>query len=346
MHEELRGILRHTARRLLWTRAAEAAAVGAVAGGLCAAALQLAGLLGWLHWRFAWAPLLAIPLGALVGAMARLVRPVTVLQAAAWLDAHGAYAEQCTTAAELMSSKNPDPPAVAYVCRKALEALRNDRRPLRFRRRGRATLGAIALAVLLCLTLALLPEKPAQSPWHRLAAQAAALSQPQRKQAAADLLRQAQQAEGDSALAQDLAQAAAALNQERREFITMDLAELQAALEQAPKEVAQAVMRALQDAVSGVEGAGEPSPAGAPQTALAPTTAPAARGDVTVYDPLYRPSGAATASMPTGSPQVPYQDAWTAAQSRAEAQLRTGQVPPEYRELVRKYFLSPIGDSP
>jgi len=411
MREDLTRILRSASRRLVWTRAAEATAVGAIGGGLCAAVLQAACLLAplsrtgamllcltaliaalailrWMscHGRLSPAmtillvvlwwlgivvgeaylvggaipptaagrvALLLLPAGALVAGLPVLIRGVPLRAAALVLDVRVGLGERLSTAAELVESAAADTSAAKCVYRQALEAAERARAlrvPLW--RRTRTTAGALGLAILLCGVLAIVPAPEPVRAGPALAATG----------------------DGPSALPDDGGQALRAIPPEavRRAAVHRVLSEVPAAersrmveaLRRQAEEADDAEKaRALLAAAEAIEagdaealeasldelarlGAEPPSAVG---EALASATAdgPVPRR-VGVWNPEYArelaPKGA-TPRAGNGERRVERfvqpEDAWAAARRRAAESLRdAAAVPPEYRRLVRAFFLS------
>lgn len=333
-------IAKQAARRLLLARACESAAVWAVASGLVAAGVQVVALGTSAGPVWYWqAPLIVLACGAIVGAARALLTGAGPLEAATIVDGRRHLAERFATAVELAQSDRRDEPAAAECRRQALAALGDH--PLAevsFWRRTRRTAAALGLVVAVVAALAMLASVRS-SPLASLAGMGGS----RRQQLAAELrrgaagadrehLRQALDAAAVAVEIMDDRQLARLLDELRAEGVTL--------VELTPEEVRRVLGLA--------EEPGEPDGDADGQSA---TTAAAdanadenAGGGVTVYDPLFdAPAEADTGdagdprTAATG-PAVRYEDAWDRARRRAMASLRRGDVPPAYRDIVRRYF--------
>jgi len=313
---------------------------------------------------------LIVPAAAALAAAAALLRAASLASVAASVDARAGLRERLRTALETSGDETDEQFAAAVRAQALQAASRPDVRGVRFWKRSRATVGAVGLA--LAATALMLPWEPLLSPadneqrrWRQVSAQAgrsleealAALVDPAaagdaeiashvgRLEELASALQTARLASGgawrDAAL--DLDRVTAALRRAvasgRLDAATAGkMARLADALERIGAEIAQR-MGAEEVARAGAGGGGKPHP---PQ----PATGPA--GWTTVYDPRY----AALATMPatgaaTGAgaaaPVVgrTFDDAWADAQARANRAIDRGDVPAEYRQLVRDFFATP-----
>lgn len=403
MYEAVSPILTRAARRLLRTRALEAAAVLGAASGFAASALMLAWIVAPSHRLAAiaictaplvagaillalpavpaamhlstrtarltaalWAVLatgaaalvisgryeqigrqtfaaIALVLGAAAGAAAVLVRGVSIRRAAVYLDERADLSERAATAVELAESPDREKPSSMAVFAQASAALRDLRaQELSMWRRTRATPAALALSVMLCATLALIPAGRGE----RVGAAAAALerlSHAERRELSR-AFEKASRRSGDSPIADELARAATAI-----EVADADaLAEAIEALRKAGFEMARVDAKGL---LSGV-GAGD-SRTGAqagrdgPSAATAPIAGVPDGHDlpgVRVWDPKYAevlPDGAPPSAMgaPAGAGGfLTFDAAWSAARERAARAADEGTIPPRYRQLVRDFF--------
>lgn len=393
MRDDLHIALRAARGKLLRTRAAESAAVGAIVGGLGAAVLQGAWLLaglssgaasglclataaaamalatgairlrdvlgacrpggraaggvvalaalcsvgllatgrapsvaGWL-----W-PVALLAGGGFAGALVALVRGADVREAAAALDSRAGLAERLSTVAERLRPEAGEASAGRFLRRQALAAMRDrgaDRVGLW--NRTPATGGALGLVALVCAALALLPaafaesEAPPESwadakispadpadsaPGVALTRERFAGMSAASRQAFADALRDRAERSENPAQAEALRRAAEAA--ERGDYADMvaRLREAGASETDLPSDLASVVP-------------GETGPT-------------AAEGG----EPDGGTSGRAVeGAAPAGAP-----DAWREARRRAEAALSaSGRVPPEYRNLVRAFYLGDGG---
>ena len=389
MPDELHKALRAARGKLLRTRAAESAAVGAVVGGLGAAVLQAAWLLaglssgaasglclataaaamalasgairlgdvlgacrpaaraaggvvalaalcgvgllatgrvpyvaGWL-----W-PVALLAGGGFAGALVTLVRGADVREAAAALDSRAGLAERLSTVAERPRPEAGEASAGGFLRRQALAAMRDrgaDR--LGLWTRTPATGGALGLVALVCGALALLPaaftdgeapldtrpEGMISAPEPNDSAPGVALTRERfagmsaaSRQAFADALRNRAERSENPARAEALRRAAEAAERGDYEDMVARLREAGASETDLPSDLARVVP-------------GETGPA-------------AGEGD----EPDGGTSGRAVeGAAPPGAPE-----AWRETRRRAEAALSSpGRVPPEYRNLVRAFYL-------
>ncbi len=325
-----------------------AAGFACVAGGLCILVSK-------------WAILfVAVFAGAGAGVVRVLWRGVSRREAAVFLDVRGRLRERLGTAVELSDSPQADSPRARCVYTQALAAI-GERRPERLPvwNRTRATAGALALTVGLCVTLAFVPTlKREQS---RLTPEAVAsaldtLPPAQLEQLVRALRKAAREAEGDPQRARSLFRAAEAVNVRNSERFEQLLRELEkqgvllASL--IPEDVQQAAGLAEPDdrlaakppATPGAggdfdNGGREPVDNGGADSNTSPLP-----GAVRVAASAYvgAESGDTDATEPAGDGAglVSYEDAWRSARSRADDALGRGEVPLRYRRLVREFFLA------
>ena len=363
---QLRAFLHGTARRLLWARTVEAAAGAATAAGLVAAALELVWLLATAVGRplpvGRWQILLVVPAAAAIGALARLIRGVSLHQAAAFMDVRGGLQERLTTALELAEAGGPEESMRHYACWQALRAAQASQaaQASPWRSRSQRFAAPLTLTLLACVVLALLGGDGRGTSPRDLAARLAAVPRDQRQALSADLRQAAGEAGQDSQLAAELLQAADVVEVGDSDRLAALLPSLQEAARSSPGRALSAVgelLAALKRAGAGVAGKADGEGPGGSQPSVKPNggdgprrPAPAA---VNVYDPLYKPppsgpeGGEGLPATSAGAePLVPYADAWAAARARADQALRQGQVPAQYTNLVRDFFLSAPGDGP
>ena len=348
-------------RRAMGLADNEARRVGAV----CATA----GLLGvvWVlaGWHAAvpkWLlPLVLMPSGALAAAVAAVLRGVTPLQAAILHDVRSGLHERLSTAAELAAAQGDDALACC-VYEQALSAARHAQAQRQVPwRRTRATAGAVALSAALCGALAFVPTwdvLDVRASFERIGSRAEHLTPLRRDQVVRTLRRLAEQVRSNPRLLAALKAAAAAPGKE----LPARLRELEGALAGADDAEAAAIAKALLTAMGlgaepdGPGGAG-PGDGGrrlAARDANRPpppdANAIVGRGGekpllarAYVWNPDYANVADANAPAPTPaavSPAafVPADEAWAAARGRASDALAAGRVPPEYRDLVRRFF--------
>ena len=410
MRKELLVILRRVARRLLLRRVLESCAVMAVAGGLCAAAVELgwwlcpvsraagagacalavlggallwlrgglrrsmgldvpqaavaAGLLvaggsagaagamlGWLVWAPAWgAPVVLICAAVAAGAVLAVVRGVSVLQAAVYLDIHGRLDERLATAAEAATNE-ADGPLAERLYAQALDALSGaPYRKVPAWKRTRATLGALVLAVPLCVLTGLLPTlKSAEiADLGDLPGAVTDMSGPERVLVVGVIEGLAKGGGVPAAVAEALGELAPAVGSGNDERVTRAVEELVKKLEVADEATQRRIEDAILAAARTSAGAGTGSKGGAGDGAGGndargdgPTSDPARVGGtgVAVYHPEY------AAKMRKNGDRAPGDDGrvsmdyvWRRSCIEATHALDTGQVPFEYRPIIRKFF--------
>ena len=341
-------------------------AVAWPAAGVCGLA-GLAGMLAVLAGLYAdvprWAlPLMLVPAGALVGAVAAAVRGVSLGQAAVFHDVRLHLEERLSTAAELARSARRDDPFARCVYAQALRAAREGQVGGHAGwRRTRATAGALGLSIVLCAAVALLPTwGPAdiERSFEQIRARAADLRPAKRKELIETLRQLAELAEKNPALRERLIEAAEAAAKD--EDLAGKLGQVEEALAGADVAEAARIARKLLGATSpdgpsgGSKGAATaPSHPGAGRKPPAIPDANSIVGDgvekplvarVFVYDKSYRDVADANGPAPAGrkggqdATFLRLDDAWRAARDRASAALAAGSVPAEYRGLVRRFF--------
>jgi hypothetical protein len=348
MQREVHILLRRLAWRMLWTRAAEWAAVGATVGALAAATLMLV--------RAALPPLVVslpplwffsavlLPCGALVGVLAALLRGVGVREAAVFVDLRYGLQERLATAAEL-SAGGRDDPAARCVFEQALAGVGSLQGRVRFRTRTRRTPAALLLGAMLCAALLLLPQRRANDETAQLARQVAALRADQRRALAQALREEATRREiGEEKSLQDAA-AVIELSDER------ELRRVLAALKKRGVHLREIAPPALREKLGfPVEGTADQGSARVQRQEPGPGEAFAFPGETTaggegVYHPAYAdivPPGEESAGFVATTPA----EAWRMAQDRAALALHHGDVPAEYRPIVRAFFDIPPDAAP
>jgi len=349
----------------LWTRPALRRAMrldvgqGAVAGGVCifgASAGAIGALVGWADVVSLWVvPAGLLCAGAIVGALLAVVRGVSVLQAAVYLDVHGRMDERLATAAEA-AIRGEDGPLAERLYAQAVDALGATRpRSVPPWKRTRATLGALALAVLLCVAVGVLPSpvverRPGPTSLDDLPDALADMPESELHLVVRTLQGQAGRSGLPAGLAAALRESARAVESENARRVRKAMARLVKALEAGEPEA----MRKIEEAILAAAGGGDtfrdwPATApsngggiGQPLTGVGKTGGAAVR----VYHPEYAaallrmhvgPQTGSVAPVAQGN-RVSMGLVWRQAHNDAAAALAAGRVPAEYRPIVRKFF--------
>ena len=329
---------------------------GALAGVLCVvcgACGALGALLGWAEATPRWAVAVgALGVGAAVGGVLALVRGVSALQVAVYLDIHGELDERLATAAEA-SAGGDDGPLAQQLYAQAVAAL--DARPPRSVpawKRTRATLGALGLAVVLCLAMWALPLMGARARTRpttlaELSDAVGEMSPRTVQLVAATMQARAAEAGLGDAAAGALRRSARAVRSKDAERVRKALADLAKALETADEATRRRIESAILAAAGGGPGGRPDVPAaGANDNGGADSrlTSVAQSGGkpVRVYHPEYAD---ALRRMRTGALTVPGPDThvsmdvvWRHARDDAAAALASGDVPADYRPILRAFF--------
>ncbi len=234
-------------------------------------------------------------------------------------------------------------------------------------RRTRATVGALVLAAALCTVLAVISPpgsaRASAESFEDIRVRARMLNPQEKRQLVDALQRLAEQVERDPALRRRLLAAAAAAAKDQQ--LDRRLAELQNAVADAEDAQAAAIARAILRAVglpAGLDEGGGDGQGGANTAQVAGnghTVSPAPTIDANtidanaankplpartlVYNPAYAAIADANASpapkvAPTVPQFVPFDDAWSNARARATEAMRANTIPPEYRDIVRRFF--------
>jgi len=260
----------------------------------------------------------------------------------------------------------PDPQVARRVFSQAVAAAgRADIASRGLWRRTRATAGAVVLAGALCTVLALISPpgsaRASADSFDDIRDRVRMLSLAEKRQLVQALQRLAEQIERDPGLRRRLLAAAAAAAKDQH--LDRRLAELQDAVADADDAQAAAIARAILRAVglpAGPEGGNESGGTNNAQLAggskaVAPT--PMIDADAIdanqaekpllartlVYNPAYAALADANAPPATQAATppprfVPLGDAWSQARARAAQALRADTVPPQYRDIVRRFF--------
>jgi len=334
MRADVSAYLGRVARRATACRAVEGAGVGLIAAGLSAAVVQV------VLWGFGVpGALIAIgllALGTVLGAGAGAVLGAGVSRAAGMLDARAGLDERLTTAAELARAGD-EGPAARCVYAQALEALnRPEVRNVSLWRRTRRTGAGVALVLMLCGTLAILPARRTRA--ERLAGALDEMPRKVRRELADQFRSAAADRPAEVGL---LVRAAKAVEIRDPAALRKVLDELRRRGLEVTEIVAPEVLSRATGAGGGEDIGG--TAAAKPATGNDPKAAPARGGSVPVWDPLYekfvRLSGSdGNGGADRGGPVVAYEDAWALARRRAGDALARGAVPHEYRRMVREFF--------
>ncbi len=349
----------------LWTRPAVRDAMrldlahGSLAGVLCVvggAVGALGALLGWADVTPRWAVgVVLLGAGAAVGAALAVARGVSALQAAVFLDIHGELDERLATAVEAAGGRD-DGPLAEQLYSQAVAALEaTPPRSVPAWRRTRATLGALGLAVLLCLAMWALPSMGARgaAPLTDLAELPDALGEmsPRTVQliVATMQIRAGQNGVSDAA-AEALRRSARAVQSKDAERVRKALADLVKALETADEATRRRIESAILAAAGGGAGGRAPVAGGTPNGngGTDPQLTSVARSGgkpVRVYHPEYadalrrmRRDGAAAPAGGGGGRHVAMGLVWRRARDDAAAALAAGHVPIDYRPIIRAFF--------
>ncbi|MBN1943435.1 MAG: hypothetical protein JW849_09110 [Phycisphaerae bacterium] len=195
---ELQVMLKRFRRTLLFARMLEMAVWGAILGGIVAAVVMILRVWEWqgglvLSEVSAWMiPVVLLPAGAILGAAVAWLRGASELQAAVLLDRRYDLKERLSTARELLTAGDASGEA-KFVYAQAATAGRSLPRRLDVWRCSRRTPAALALVILFCGALLLLP-----GPDDRLAAKLLAADAIQRDAMIQKLLRAAEKADPET----------------------------------------------------------------------------------------------------------------------------------------------------
>ena len=321
-----------------------------VAGG---AAGGVGALLGWPEAAPAWIASAALVFGgAVVGAILAWARGVSTLQAAVYLDIHGGFDERLATAAEA-AGKQAQGTFVDGLYAQALDVLAETNcRKVRPWKRTRATLGALALAAALCGLMGSLP--PLQTARGVEVADLADLPEALKEMGPGRLrvIEVAMETLADGGgipadVAKALRESADAVRAKDDARLEEALASLREALKTDEatwlriKDVILAAAQTTSD--GGADGRGStPDPVANGGRPNGGTGSDAARGGgsgVPVYHPEYanklRKDGH---TAPGDGQRVSMGHVWRQSRIEALGALDAGQVPAEYRPIIRNFF--------
>jgi len=329
--------------RLDVSQAAVAAALLAAGGALGAAGAML----GWASAMPRWGASAALVCaGVLAGAVLAVVRGVSTLQAAVYLDIHGKLDERLATAAEAAASQ-ADGTLADGLYAQALDALSGvPYRKVLAWKRTYATLGALALAAILCLLMGLLPAlktASAEEGITDLADLPGALKEMRggKLRVVVVAMETLAGAEGiPEKVAEVLRKAARAVESRDDRRLREVLAGLDEATHRQLEEAIRAAVRTSSGVGPGARGGRLP----------VATNDNGGRGgsrdgaglggtDVGVYHPDYAAAMRKDSHPAAGNgTHVSVKHVWDRTRARAVNDLDTGQVPVEYRRIIRKFF--------
>ncbi|MDY7009274.1 MAG: hypothetical protein SVV80_00775 [Planctomycetota bacterium] len=318
------------------------------------------------NWLF-----LIFPAGAFISSVIILVRGAALRRVAVLVDRRRGLRERFSTALELIESGESlaGQPFACAVRRQAIASADEPHyRRVSFWNRTRATGGALGLAVVAAtLMLAVEPLESLSAKQQRrwdgvsiragenILKQLAAI-----KEQTADDSATTEQIHKLEKLAENLRAARPAdAKQWRGKVVELD--EIIAALRETVQsgkvdsgasERIGRLIEAMERVAAGItEGMISHEYAGAgdslsPGRAEGPQFTPPARTEapwspLTVYNPLYTPTTATTSTDSAttgGNIRIPYEKAWADARRRAAEAMDKGNVPAEYRQLVRDFF--------
>lgn len=339
----MRDILDHAAFRLRRRRILRGATLAAIVGAaLCAillAARALAANLGWLRANWPAASLLAlIPAFAAIGALRASFPRVSLSNAAIFLDARLQLREQLSTAAEMIDAASP---MADLVRRRALAALAAiDWKAVSFGGPLHRAVATLCLLSMFCAALLALPVAHASNEMADQLSQQAARVQRMSTDQRLALAKQLQQ----WAREPDEAKPDRSAIQSRGLFASADAATLDADLRRLEELLRAGQVRLtklpqplrgekLQDDFAAAPGARQNAAAVAPAL-----QSPPAQPMWVTYP--HTPAAAQTQPAAPADPgYLPPEDAWRAACRQASDAVSNQQVPPEYRQQVKDYFL-------
>ena len=333
MPDEVLKYLRRTSRRILARRVIETAGLGVIVGGLVSACGQI------LFWTVGLpgrtAGIMILGAGFLCGVVAALMKGVSLRHAARYVDNLASLDERLTTAVELADAGDRGPAAKCVYAQAGVAVRSGEVASVSLWVRGRVTAAGAMLAVLLCGSLMMLPQR--RSADEQILDALAQMSPEAVKALAEEFARAAAEADANAPL---LARAANAARQKDARALGAILADLRRRGVKLVR-IVRADVLALATA-GGSEGDG--SSTTRPAESVSRHSPEHAGGPVHVWDPLYAKfnpglrSGARPAGIDDVPPVISYGDAWSAARLRAAGVLRTSSIPPEYRRMVREFF--------
>ena len=326
----------------------------ALAGGLMVVGGAVGGagaLLGWAAVAPAWGASAALVLGGVaIGAIPALARGVSAMQAAVYLDIHGGFDERLATAAEAADEQAQGTFADGLYAQ-ALDVLADpNSRKVPAWKRTRATLGALALAAALCGLTGSLPalKTVGRAGVTDLADLPEALKEmgPGQLRVIEVAMETLADEPGVSAdVAKALRKSAGAVRgkdgKRLKDALARALARADAATRKRIEDVILAAAQSTSGAGAGGTGGGSaPAPSSTrPSTGAGSDVARVGGSGVVVYHPEYakqmRKGGHAAAG---DEGRVSMDHMWRRYRDNAVDALDNGQVPAEYRPIIRKFF--------
>lgn len=317
-----------------------------IAGGVLVVMGTLAAAVLWLGLEGAFGrlaiPAVALPAAVLAGALAAMLRRPTIHQAAAWLDARLALKERLTMAAQLLDAPSRHAsPLDALVLRQATEALSQSRVTVWNVSDGwRRRLAMCGLTALLAAAMLALPQTgphQAADEVARLAGQVDQMAASQQAQLASKLQQAAQAKDG---AARELLNAAALAAQAgETENFKKALAHLERAVREGSIKLAKVPGMSLpQQRVADVVGNSPPQQQSSPPAGMEGAAGSAAGKLVFVPASSSGPQGLSAQASDGTAAWVAMDEAWQDALRQATDDLASGSVPPEHRQMVRKFF--------
>ena len=334
MPDEVLKYLRRTSRRILTCRVIEAAGMGVIVGGLASACGQI------LFWM-AGSPdraagIMILGAGLLSGTVAALIKGVSPRHAARYIDRLASLDERLTTAVELADAGDSSPAAQCVYAQAGVAARSSEAAAVSLWVRGRVTAAGAMLAVLLCGSLMMLPQRRGVD---EQILDALAQMSPEAVRALAEEFARAA-ADAADANAPLLTRAAKATKRKDARALAAILADLRRRGVKLVRIVRADVLALATAGGADANGAADTRPA-EPEPIHSPGHA---GGPVHVWDPLYAKfnPGLQSTTEPAGVDGRPsvvsYSDAWSSARLRAAGALRSGGIRPEYRRMVREFF--------
>ncbi len=328
---------------MLAARTVDFAACGAIAGAAVAAGALFISIVFSLPLTSSWWFLIPLACGA-AAALFRLLKGTGTIEAGMFLDLAFNAREQFSTAAELAERRADSDPA-RYIYRLAVAGHGRLPRNINYHRRGRKTLAILLLMLLLCFVLQLTAagiREPAPSNTEFLA-DIRGMPPAEREKLAAKI-RTLSGGYSDSER-EALEKLAAIADSPDNEAIDALLKKL----DRSRIELAELVAVEIPSlpGESGTTDSG--SAAGANNDGISnalPATGDEGRaGTVTI--PVYNPRYAAVRSGSAAAPAAaapPHRELdagrrWAQARKKAAAMIRAGDIPVEYRAILRSFFL-------
>lgn len=341
--EQVIRLLSGTARRLLAARTLDFAACGAIAGAAVAAGALFISILFSLPLVSTWWFLMPLAGGA-AAAFFSLVKGTGIIAAGIFLDLAFDAREQFSTAGELAERRADSDPA-RYIYRLAVAGHERLPRNINYHRRGRKTLALLLLVLLLCfvvqLTAAGITEPAPSNP--AFLADIRGMTPAEREKLAADIRAlSGGYSESEREALEQLAAIADAPDDEAIDALLrkldrsrIDLAELVAVeIPSLPGE--SGTTDSSRAAGAEKEGVGGATPPAGNNRSAGTVTIP-------VYNPRYAAARNGSAAAPAAAARLNREldagQSWGRARRTAAAMIRAGDIPVEYRTILRSFFL-------